>query len=379
MVLALMAGTFLSSGLSAVSQFVIDEFALTKSQFGALATAFTLGSAITAPVAGRLADRIGGRRMLVFHFAACSLGILAAAQSSSYIWLLAAVGFFGLISSGSNPGANRLIATSFPPRERGPLMGVKATGQPLMVTASGLVLPSAAAAWGWRGAMTTGVAICAAGLLLTRRAPRDRPHQRSSRSTGPKPPLPASIKWLTLNGLAMGAGTAAVLAFLPLFAQERLDMSVSLSGLLLATVGLTSVAGRLMWGRQANSGAHVSVALNWLTGLSVGATISLALSPLIGQWAAWIAAGVAGLSMAAWNAVGMTAIVLEVDTTIAGAMSGVVMAGFLCGWMITPPLFGFIVDSSDSYTLAWLMVGVVFALALVPTILWRRGLAEVAA
>jgi MFS family permease len=356
-----------------MSRFLIAEFTLTKAQFGALATAFTLGSALTAPLTGRLADRIGGRRLLAWHFLAGSAGAIAAALSTSYVSLLVAVAVFGLVSSSSNPAANRLIAIAAPVGERGRMMGVKATGQPLMVTAAGVLLPSVAVAWGWRAGMIAGLAIFAAGLVLVIRVPPDRPIRRHSASPPLRLGLPASLKWLTMNAFAMGAGTAAVLAFLPLFAQDRIGMSVSRSGLLLALMGITSVIGRLVWGRRSNRATHVSVALNWLSGISIAATVGLALAPLVGEWLAWLAAGFAGVSMAAWNAVGMTAVVEEVDTAVAGVTSGIVMSGFLAGWMITPPLFGLVVDSTRSYTLAWALVGTVFALALLPTILWRRA------
>jgi predicted MFS family arabinose efflux permease len=363
----------MSSALSSMSRFLIAEFALTKAQFGALATAFTLGSALTAPIAGRLTDRVGGRRLLAMHFLACSVGSIGAALSISYVWLLVAVAAFGLVSSSSNPAANRLIAIAAPLGERGRMMGVKATGHPLMVTAAGVMLPSAAGAWGWRAAMMTGLAICAAGLLLVLRVPPDRPIRRHGASPPLRVHLPISIKWLTMNAFAMGAGTAAVLAFLPLFAQDQVGMSVSRSGLLLALVGITSVVGRLIWGRRSNRATHVSVALNWLSGISIGATVALGLAPLVGEWLAWLAAGFAGVSMAAWNAVGMTAIVEEVDTSVAGVTSGIVMSGFLAGWMITPPVFGLVVDSTGSYSLAWTLVSTVFALALLPTMFWRRA------
>lgn len=250
------------------------------------------------------------------------------------------------------------------------MMGLKATGQPLTVAVAGGALPAVATAWGWRPAVAGGALICVAGLALVRWLPEDEtsPRSRSGRQVS----APA-IRWLTLNGAAMGAGASAVVAFLPLFGQERLGMSTTTGGALLAVVGVVSIGGRMAWGRLSDLVPDITTPMVWLALTSLGATVALAASPSIGSWLAWLAAAGAGLSMAAWNAVGMAAIVREVDVSVTGIASGVVMAGFLAGWMTTPFLFGFIVDTTDSYLPAWGMVMAAFLVALVPVARWRAG------
>ena len=372
MVLGLMAGTFMGSAVSALSRFLISEFDLSRSRFGVLAAVFTLGGALSSPFIGKLADVIGGRRLLVLHFVACGIGFLAAAGAPTFGLLLAAVGALGIVSSSANPAANRVIMAAVAPRRRGAMMGLKATGQPLTVAVAGSALPGLASRWGWRVALGTGVLICAAGLVLSRWLPEDSPatQERNPAASGMSSP---AIRWLTLNGAAMGAGASAVIAFLPLFGQERLSMSVTTGGALLAVMGFVSIGGRIAWGRLSDSVADVTTPMIWLALISLGVTAALAASPAVGPWLAWVAAAGAGLSMSAWNAVGMAAIVREVHPSVTGIASGVVMAGFLGGWMVTPFLFGLIVDATGSYVPAWSMVMAAFLVALIPVIRWRTS------
>ena len=71
-------------------------------------------------------------------------------------------------------------------------------------------------------------------------------------------------------------------------------------------------------------------------------------------------------------AVGMLAVVAEVDGSEMGRASGVMVFGFFCGQMTSPLLFGYSVDVSDSYVPGWIGVLVAFGLATFIASQWRR-------
>jgi MFS family permease len=58
---------------------------------------------------------------------------------------------------------------------------------------------------------------------------------------------------------------------------------------------------------------------------------------------------------------------------MAGRASGVVTFGFYIGFVASPMLFGLLVDRSSGYTLAWLLVGVTFAITALVIAAWRRS------
>jgi predicted MFS family arabinose efflux permease len=370
MVIALSAGTYIGSALASLSRFLIHDLDLSNTQFGLLITMFTLGGAASAPFIGRLADRVGGRRLLRIHFVLCLGGVLAAVAAQSYLWLMVSVAVTGLASASANPATNRLIARNVPEVKRASSVGIKSIGQPLSVMAAGAFLPPAAAAWGWRASLALGAVLPVAGMALLRSISPDDPRQSTEpQSAGPVTRLP--LRWLCINGFAIGGIAAAVVSFLPLYSQDALGFSASSAGVLLSLAGLASLIGRLWWGRTAARFSSVVVPLIWLSLASGVSTIVLILSGAAGPMLIWIAAPIAGLSMMSWNAVGMAAIVAEVELSAAGRASGVVMSAFLAGWMITPSVFGWILDASGSYVAGWALVLGLHAVAISPLLAWQ--------
>jgi predicted MFS family arabinose efflux permease len=207
-------------------------------------------------------------------------------------------------------------------------------------------------------------------MALLRSIGPDDPRQSTElQPAGPVSRLP--LRWLCINGFAIGGIAAAVVSFLPLYSQDALGFSASSAGVLLSLAGLASLIGRLWWGRTAARFSSVVVPLIWLSLASGVSTIVLILSGAAGPMLIWIAAPIAGLSMMSWNAVGMAAIVAEVELSAAGRASGVVMSAFLAGWMITPSVFGWILDASGSYVAGWALVLGLHAVAISPLLAWQ--------
>lgn len=371
-VIALASGTFMGSALAALSRFLIEDFGLSNAQFGLLPTIFTLGGTLSVYFIGRVADRVGGRNLLRVHLALCLAGILAAAVAGSYAWLLVSVAAAGLGSTSANPATNRLIAANVPARVQATVVGIKATGQPLAVIVAGAILPTAAMAWSWRASLALGAMFPLAGMALMSTVPIDEPDTAFSRARDTRNSRRA-VRWIAINGFFVGGAAAAVVSFLPLFGQETIGLSATEAGALLSAAGLTSLIGRLLWGRIAGRFKHVNVALSWLSVFSIAATVALVLSGSLDSiFLVWVAAAVAGLTMLSWNALGMTAVVSEVEIAASGRASGTVMSAFLGGWMTTPFVFGWTLDVTGSFTVGWLIVLGFNVAAVAPLLLWQR-------
>lgn len=372
-VVSLASRTFMTNALAALSGFLIAEFSLSNAQFGLLPTMYTLGGALSAYFAGRVADRVGGRRLLQYHFVLCLIGVVAAAIAPAYGWLLLIVALAGISSTSANPSTNRLIALNVPAPKQASVVGIKATGQPIAVIVAGAVLPVAALAWGWRAAMALGALLPLLGLALMGSVPHDNPTKLRSERRTIESSTNRTVVWIALHGFCLGGASAAVASFLPLFGREAVGMSATQAGALLSLAGLMSLIGRLLWGRLIGRFRHVNVALTWLSLISVVATLILILSGrLESALLVWAAAAVAGLTMLSWNAVGMTAVVSEIDIATAGRASGTVMSAFLAGWMSTPALFGWTLDVTGSFLAGWSIVLGLNLAALLPLMAWRR-------
>jgi sugar phosphate permease len=89
-------------------------------------------------------------------------------------------------------------------------------------------------------------------------------------------------------------------------------------------------------------------------------------------WLAYFVAAMLGASVLAWNTVGMMAVLGAVGAQSAGRASGLVLFGFYVGFAPGPLAFGWTVDASGQYSLAWTLVAATMLMAAVVAVMWRR-------
>ena len=83
----------------------------------------------------------------------------------------------------------------------------------------------------------------------------------------------------------------------------------------------------------------------------------------MGTWVVWVSAIVAGVSVFSWTSVGMLAVIEVLPAALAGRGSGAVYFGFISGFGVGAPLFGWSVDALGVYAPGWLGITTLFALA----------------
>ena len=359
MTAALGVTAFVQYTPAVLSPFLLEEFGWDRWQIGALITAFTLTGAGGSPALGRYADRIGGRNALVGLYAANTAGLLALAAAPGFVSMLVVMLLAGFAAAAANPATNKLIGVHVAPSRRGVVMGVKQSGGAIGVSVAGL-LPLLAGAAGWRWAALVSAMLPAAGLLaVVAWIPTDpkRPSRSMVAKTAARTPL---IRWLALQGFLVGVGTGAFIAFLPLYAQERLEFSATTAGAAATLFGVVAIAGRMIWGRMRDRFVDVGVPL----GMTMAAA---AVVPLLVWMAAstspallWVGAAVGGLSFMSWNVLAMLAVVEGVPHHAAGQASGDVFLGYFTGLAPAPILFGLVVDATGTYAWGWLALGAIF-------------------
>jgi predicted MFS family arabinose efflux permease len=211
-----------------LARFLLDDFAIERYQLGLLTTtAFVAGCLCSVP-AGRLVDRIGGRRVQIGSLLLVSLAMGTMALAPNYGWLLVGAALTGGALASCNPTTNKLIARHVDAGRRGVVMGVKQAGVQAGNFLIGVSLPAVATAWGWRTAMTLTVAIPAVTIVATLwLIPRDtRSELRPAGDREARRTLHAGVWWLAAYAALMGAGVAAFSGYLPLYAEEVIGVSV---------------------------------------------------------------------------------------------------------------------------------------------------------
>lgn len=382
--MAMGTGTFLQGGLAALAVFIIRDLDLSRAQFGGLAFALSAVGALGAPWAGRVADAIGGRLMLVLIYAVTAASMVMLAATSTYPLALVAAAIGGVGIAASNPATNKLIGNYLRPGERGLIMGIKQAGVTGGVFLAGASLPALAVVAGWRMAIAASLALPLLGMVLVKLfVPVDVRRGREGHSRGAR--LPSAVWWITGNGVLVGLGQGALLNYVPLYGYEALDFEEATAGALVAVMGMVAIASRIGWGRvseRAHERAKLrtrglgppaySSALLLHSALSVAATAVILVSGFTASWLLWAGAVFAGATAIAWQSVGMLGVVEATDQLQMGRASGLVQFGFLAGVSISPLVFGFVIDQTESYGLGWALALLSFAFAGLQIFVWRR-------
>lgn len=370
---AMAVATFAGPAFAVLARFIIDEFGLTRAEFGWIVAAFSTVGALASPAVGRLTDSIGGRKALAAIFFFGGLGMWAVASAPTYLWLIAAAGLTGLGQAFGNPGTNKLISVHIPVGRRGAITGWKQSGVQAGVFLSGMLLPAGALAWGWRPTMAIagGLSLITLGVIAFV-VPHDPP-----RAPGSRVPVrlvwSVPILWLTVYGFLMGAAGGAVTAYVPLYGEEGLGLSVAVAGSVAGIAGLVAFFSRVIWARHSEKAGSYIRALIQIAGLSVVFTGALLAASAWGSWLLWVGALGLGASSTSWNSVGMLALMVYAGHEQAGGASGVVLLGFLAGLGLGPPVFGWSVDRYSSYGPGLWGAIAVFLLAAALGMWWQRS------
>lgn len=375
-VLALMSsahglGSLAALAVAPLTPFLLDGLELSRMQIGLCVPAVYLGGVAMSLPAGWLTERFGVAPLLVAGLTLTGAAVALAALVSALPAFLALLVLAGFGFSVLNPTTGRAVFDWFPPGERGLAMGVKQAGLTLGGVASALALPPLAVTFGWRTALAAGgaVSVASAGLVAAiYRGAAGRSATVSLR--GPRladlAPIVRrpGVGAVLACGLALGVAQSSVLSYLVLYARDTFDLSSIDAARLLALAHLGGATGRLGWGvvsdRCFGGRRRPGLAINALVAAASFATFALgaAVPPLLAS----VAAFVAGVGAFGW--VGLYfALMAEIGgPRFAGLMTGLSVIFAWGGVLMGPPLFGALVELTDSYRMAWLALT---ALALV--------------
>src|SRR5688500_5386645 len=138
--------------LAVLAPSVCEALDISDTQYGWLASAFSIAYLVGAPIAGRMIDRIGSPRGLMASVIIWSAiaALHAFAPGFAVLFMLRIA--LGLAESPSFPGAAQTVHRALPPEERARGMGVLFTGSSFGAMVAPPLATWLAADFGWRGA-----------------------------------------------------------------------------------------------------------------------------------------------------------------------------------------------------------------------------------
>lgn len=256
-------------GIPVVLPRLREDFGVSTAQAGVLAGLPSFGLLLTLLIWGLVIDRVGerGTMALSLTLTAGALGLLWVAPG---LWSVAAVFLLlGAVGGPVNAASGRLVLTWFAANERGLAMGIRQSGLPVGVGLSALVLPAAAEAWGFVGAMTLPALLALAAVPLVLAMPTEPPRTEPSRRTpapGQKgagaPPRSPYREWTIwrVHGVSMllGVPQVTLMTYAVLYLVQEQGWGPPAAGAVIAAAQVPGAVGRLVLGAVSDrSGARM--------------------------------------------------------------------------------------------------------------------------
>ena len=166
-------------------------FGIGRGRAGVLITVYLVAMLIGQPLAGRLSDAVGSKRLVVVSlvgFAACSAG---AALSPSFAWLVTARGLQAMFASALAPSVQSMLRSVTQPSRQGHTFGILASVIGVGAAAGPVVGGALTGAFGWKAIFLVNLPVIVVILLVLSRvqvprAPAIRHQDADMRAVDPK-------------------------------------------------------------------------------------------------------------------------------------------------------------------------------------------------
>jgi sugar phosphate permease len=369
--------SYIAQGLPALVPLFQSDLNLSRAQAGALIAAMNLGPLLSSLGVGRLIDRVGERPVLVGGTLGTGLAVLAASRAPNFVLLAFFLFVTGIFASVSGPGGTKVIMVWFPQSLRGLGIGIRQTSIPLGGAVAAATLPLLGLAWGWRGALALAGIVVAATAFVVQAFFRDRPAGTvAARHTGQHGirTLLRSRSVLAIMGVAFILTVAqwATVTYLVLFLHEYMALDLPLAASYLAVLQIGGVGGRAIWGLLSDTLLHGrrKPAMVIIAPAAVVCVVLLALLP-VGSSPLLLVPLVAAIGFTAvgWNGIFLALMAEQGPPELAATAVGLGVTGVFVSIVLTPPLFGLVVDQSGSYQVAWWLLAAILVCSL-PLLRW---------
>jgi MFS family permease len=347
------------------------ELGLDLAQAGLIAALPSFGMVTTLIAWGWVVDRVGERIVLTIGSALTA----AAAYAAASVHSLPAVGAFlflgGMAAASSNSASGRLVVGWFPPDQRGLVMGIRQTAQPLGVGLGALVIPRLAEHYGVSAALLFPAVVCTVAAVLVGVGVLDPP--RPPRADAPaehlaNPYRSSSALWrIHAVSVLLVAPQALVWTFTLVWLMTDRGWSAAAAGAMVTAAQLLGAAGRIIAGRWSDK---VGSRLHPVRAIAVAAAISMALlavTDLLHSPVSVALLVVASVVTVSDNGLAFTAIAEIAGPFWSGRALGTQNTSqlFACG--VVPPAFGALIAVAG-YPVAFAVCAVLplIAIPLVP-------------
>ncbi|ERH00012.1 MAG: arabinose efflux permease [Haloquadratum sp. J07HQX50] len=358
----------------AATGFIRDSFALSESLVGLFLTAAVVGYTVALFPSGAAVDGFGERRIMVCGLIGLAITAVVLPVAPSYGALLVATVLLGASYSPAMPASNRGIARNAPPDQLNLAMGVKQVGVTTGSALASVIITGIAAVVWWPIGFWV-IALLASGYTVGFAQTYDGGNGTGELTLPDIRSLLTRPAYLLLlaAGAFIGASIFTMLGYIVLYFQDVVGAAAAIGGLVLAGTQLTGSAARIGAGSLADrlSGVRgaATVALGQVAVAAVLFTI-LTLEPESLLTSVGLFLGL-GLSIHGSTGIYYSCLTGLVETDELGAASAGGQTAINLGGITTPPLFGYLVQTTGYYS-GWAILAVMTAIATILLFIVRR-------
>lgn len=361
--------------IGTLAPLIKSELGISSARIGLLSSAISIGSMVFQIPAGALSDRFGAKWVMAAGLILIGLSSISISAVSSYVVIFLLLVFLGAgIGANQTPGSKAII-TWFPIKGRATGMGIKQTGVNMGGILASFLLPALALkfdTWRYPCALAGLAAVFTALLIFfVYRDPAQGLKVVGQGARGLKAGFllllrNRDFRLVCCSGIFLMAAQFAFATYFILYASSELSFPLNKCGVLLGLAFLGGALGRIGW-----SMASDYLFMGKRNGLLVivgvaGALTCVGLVALKGadsSFPVYLSAIAFGLTGLGWNALYLTRVGELPGRELAGIATGMSFVVSNIGAILGPPVFGYLVDVTGTYTVAWFFVG--FCMAMV--------------
>ena len=362
--------------------FLRAEFDVSYAALGLTVTLFMGANGVSQVPTGFLVDRIGARVVLVggLLLEAAAIGLMAVVPT--FHWILVLAFLAGLGHSVFHPANYAILSSSVDEARMGRAFSLHSFAGFLGTAMSPLTLIFFATLWGWRWALglaaVVGIATAFA-ILASSGVLKDDSAPKGSTAVGGNPgSLKDGLKllvsppmvmmflfWVTTSLAQSGISSFSVVAIVAMY-----DTTVTLAGWVLTGYLFAVAGGILVGGALADRTTRHDLIACLAFALTAAVIALVGLVPLpiyliIGLFS------LVGLCMGVVMPARDMMVRAAAPSGATGKAFGFMAAGGSVGGVVTPPLFGWMVDQGEPQGIFWIMA--IFMVIAIATVLPRKG------
>jgi ACS family hexuronate transporter-like MFS transporter len=359
--------SLVTTSFGPLAPFLQEAFNLSRAQVGLFTSMVFSGSIFLGVICGWLIDKFHVRLFLLVGPSMIGIFFIVLSQIHHFEIALLCTFLGGMGYVFVNPSAAKALTNWFQPESRATAIGIMKSGVTLGGAVGAAVLPGLALILGWKNALiiiaVTVIMLGAISITLYREPTVKASIEVSTTGLRELRKIITNSSILLLGGLSVvySAIQLSASTYMVLFLTEAGHLPVVMAGTYLTLTALSGVAGRILWGfisdKVFSGQRKITQSLIGLITAIMAILIALFFD-VVPFWLLYIMVAIFGLAAFGWPSVFITFLAELGGEERAATAVGFGTSMSSLGILIGPPTFGYIVDITHSYTMAWSIFGI---------------------